>query len=78
MNLLPLLAQENELIQQELAFVLLLTIAAGVALLIRRIRFPYTVALVLVGAALSLVPNFLPFDVSSDVISAFMLPPLSR
>ena len=75
MNLLPLL-QENELIQQELAIVLLLTIAAGVALIIRRIRFPYTVALVLVGAALSLVPNFLPFDVSSDVILAILVPPL--
>jgi CPA1 family monovalent cation:H+ antiporter len=76
MNLLPLLAQESELIQQELAFVLLLTIAAGVALIIRRIRFPYTVALVLVGATLSLVPNFLPFDVSSDVILAILVPPL--
>ncbi|MCZ7671142.1 MAG: cation:proton antiporter [Chloroflexi bacterium] len=75
MNLLPLL-QNSELIQQELAFVLLLTIAAGVALVIRRIRFPYTVALVLVGAALSLVPNFLPFDVSSDVILAILVPPL--
>jgi CPA1 family monovalent cation:H+ antiporter len=76
MELLPHLAQESELIQQELAFVLLLTIAAGVALIIRRIRFPYTVALVLVGAALSLVPNFLPFDVSSDVILAILVPPL--
>ncbi|MBE2222385.1 MAG: Na+/H+ antiporter [Anaerolineae bacterium] len=75
MNLLPLL-QESELIQQELAFVLLLTIAAGVALIIRRIRFPYTVALVLVGAALSLVPNFLPFDVGSEVILAILVPPL--
>ncbi len=76
MELLPLLAQENELIQQELAFVLLLTIAAGVALIIRRFRFPYTVALVLVGAALSLVPNLLPFDISSDLILAILVPPL--
>jgi len=76
MELLPLLAEESELIQIEIAILLLLTIAAGVALIMRRIRFPYTVALVLVGAALSLVPNFLPIDVSSDVILAILVPPL--
>jgi CPA1 family monovalent cation:H+ antiporter len=76
MEFLPLFAQESELIQQEIAVILLLAIAAGVALIIRRIRFPYTVALVLVGAALSLVPNFLPFDISSDVILAILVPPL--
>ncbi|PIE80201.1 MAG: Na+/H+ antiporter [Chloroflexi bacterium] len=76
MELLPFLAKESELIQLEIAVLLLLTIAAGVALIMRRIRFPYTVALVLVGATLSLVPNFLPIDVSSDVILAILVPPL--
>ncbi len=76
MELLSRVAQENQLIQQEIAFVLLLIIAAGVALIIRRVHFPYTVALVLVGAALSLVPNLLPFNISSDVILAILVPPL--
>jgi hypothetical protein len=39
-----LLAQESGLIQQELGFIILLSIAALVAILIRRIRLPYTVS----------------------------------
>lgn len=70
------LAQEGGLIQQEIGFVLLLTIAALVAILIRRIRLPYTVALVGVGLILSLFPNFLSLNVSSDLILAVLVPPL--
>jgi|CXWK01.1.fsa_nt_gi CPA1 family monovalent cation:H+ antiporter len=69
-------AQAGGLIEQEIGFVLLLTIAALVAILIRRIRLPYTVALVVAGLALSLVPNILTFDVSSDLILAVLVPPL--
>lgn len=69
-------AAESGLIQQEIGFVILLSIAAGVAILIRRIRFPYTVALVLVGLGLSFFPNVLNFDVSSDLILAVLVPPL--
>lgn len=76
MQLLQLFAQENELIRQEIGLVILLAIAAMVAIIIRRLRFPYTVALVLVGLALSFVPNFLPFEVSSEVILAILVPPL--
>jgi len=76
MLLLQLFAQENELIRQEIGLVILLAIAALVAIIIRRLRFPYTVALVLVGLALSFVPNFLPFEVSSEVILAILVPPL--
>ncbi len=76
MELLPLFAQENQLLRQEIGIVFLLAVAALVAVLIRRFRFPYTVALVLVGLALSFVPNFLPFDVSSDLILAILVPPL--
>lgn len=64
------------LIQQEIGFVILLSIAALVAIIIRRIRFPYTVALVLVGLGLSFFPNFLDLDVSSDLILAVLVPPL--
>lgn len=69
-------AQAGGLIEQEIGFVLLLTIAALVAILIRRIRLPYTVALVVVGLALALVPNILDFNVSSDLILAVLVPPL--
>lgn len=69
-------AQAGGLIEQEIGFVLLLTIAALVAILIRRIRLPYTVALVVVGLALSLVPNIFTFDLSSDLILAVLVPPL--
>ncbi len=71
-----LLAEESGLIQQELGFIVLLSIAALVAILIRRIRLPYTVALVLVGLILSFFPNFLGFEASSDLILAILVPPL--
>jgi CPA1 family monovalent cation:H+ antiporter len=71
-----LLAQESWLIQQELGFIILLSIAALVAILIRRIRLPYTVALVIVGLILSFFPNFLNFQASSDLILAILVPPL--
>lgn len=64
------------LVLQELSIVILLFIAALVAIVIRRIRLPYTVALVLVGLFLSLFPNFLNLTVSSDLILAILVPPL--
>lgn len=69
-------AQEGGLVQQELSFMILLFIAAMVAIMVRRIRLPYTVALVLVGLVLSFFPNFLGFTVSSDLILAILVPPL--
>jgi CPA1 family monovalent cation:H+ antiporter len=71
-----LLAEEGGLVQQELSFMILLFIAAMVAIIVRRIRLPYTVALVLVGLVLSFFPNFLGFSVSSDLILAILVPPL--
>ncbi|MCP4426585.1 MAG: Na+/H+ antiporter [Chloroflexi bacterium] len=69
-------AQEASLIDLELGFVILLSIAAVVAIINQRIRMPYTVALVVVGLALSFFPNFLHFSVSSDLILAILVPPL--
>lgn len=66
----------SDLILQELSVVVLLSIAALVAIVVRRIRLPYTVALVLVGLFLSLFPNFLNLTVSSDLILAILVPPL--
>lgn len=76
MNLEALFAQENGLIQQEIGFLILLSIAALVAYLIRRIRLPYTVALVLVGLLLSFIPNPFMINVGSDFILAILVPPL--
>jgi len=68
--------QGESIIRQEIAFVLLLTIAALVAILIRRIRLPYTVALVIVGLVLALFPNFITLNISSELILAVLVPPL--
>jgi len=70
------LADEGSLIQAELGLVLLLALAAMVAIISRRIRLPYTVALVIVGLALTLVPNPFEFDLSSELILAIIVPPL--
>lgn len=70
------LAQETtSLIDLELGFVILLSIAAVVAILNQRIRMPYTVALVVVGLILSFFPNVIEFSVSSDLILAVLVPP---
>lgn len=77
MNWSLLAAETDGLIQQELAILLLLTIASGVAILVRRLRFPYTVALVLVGLMLSLFPEpLIGIEFSKDVILAVLVPPL--
>jgi CPA1 family monovalent cation:H+ antiporter len=69
-------AEESGLIQSEVSIVLLLALAALVAIVIRRVRLPYTVALVLVGLILSFFPNPFQIDVSSDLILAILVPPL--
>ncbi|MCB0033246.1 MAG: cation:proton antiporter, partial [Anaerolineales bacterium] len=75
-----LFAEGNgELIQQELGFILLLAIAAGVAIIVRYTRFnlPYTVALVLVGLAIAFIPQgVIQVEIGSDLILAILLPPL--
>jgi Na+:H+ antiporter len=73
---IALQAEEGGLVAQELSIVVLLFIAAMVAIVVRRIRLPFTVALVLVGLVLSFFPNFLGFTVSSDLILAILVPPL--
>jgi CPA1 family monovalent cation:H+ antiporter len=73
---LSVLAEDTVLIRQELGFVTLLAISVLVAIVVRRVRIPYTVALVLVGLILSFFPNFLNFSVSSELILAILVPPL--
>ncbi len=69
-------AEDSSLIQAEIGLVLLLSLAALVAIVSRRIKLPYTVALVIVGLALTLVPNPFDFDLSSELILALIVPPL--
>ncbi|MGB1251794.1 MAG: Na+/H+ antiporter [Candidatus Promineifilaceae bacterium] len=70
------LAETDGLIQQEIGIVILLTIAAAVAIAIRYIRLPYTVALVLVGLVLSFFPALISIEFSKDFILAVLVPPL--
>ena len=56
--------------------VLLLTAAALVAMAVRYLKVPYTVALVVVGLVLSFFPNFLSIEISDELILAILVPPL--
>lgn len=57
-------------------FVLLLAIAAGVALLARRIKAPYTVALVVAGVVLGSAHAFDPPHLTKELLYAIFLPGL--
>lgn len=68
--------QESAIVEQELAFVILLSVAALVAIASRRIRLPYTVSLVIVGLVLAFFPRPVQLEISSDLIVAILVPPL--
>src|ERR1041384_6084515 len=55
--------------------IILLLIASAVAVLARRLRIPYTVGLVLIGLALSLLSST-KITVSPQIILALLVPPL--
>jgi CPA1 family monovalent cation:H+ antiporter len=55
---------------------LLLLVAALVAMLARRFRFPYTVGLVFSGAALALIPLAPVIALTKELIFSLLLPPL--
>ena len=76
MNFALLSAETDGLVQQELAFIILISIAAAVAIIVRRIKLPYTVALVLVGLVLSFFPALINIEISQDLILAVLVPPL--
>jgi CPA1 family monovalent cation:H+ antiporter len=58
---------EPTLIEQEILFVVLLLIISGVAIVVRTVRLPYTVALVLVGLALAVLPTEELFNLSESI-----------
>lgn len=65
----------HELTQVEILAVELLAVVILVAIAVRRLRIPYTVALVLVGLALALQPP-LRVEVRPDLILGLLVPPL--
>ncbi len=69
-------AQESELLRIELGFVLILSVAAFVAIISRRVRLPYTVTLVTVGLLLSFFPNPFGIELTGDLILSLLVPPL--
>lgn len=95
MHLIPVItgqAAGNVLLQRQILFVIIMLVITGVALLVRRVRIPYTVALVLVGLVLVLIPtrgvrglplglaeeltSGLSGELTSEIILAFLVPPL--
>jgi CPA1 family monovalent cation:H+ antiporter len=65
----------SDLLALELTFVELLLLVFVVAMVVHRIRLPYTVALVLVGLGLSF-QNVIHFELTPEIILMLFLPPL--
>jgi NhaP-type Na+/H+ or K+/H+ antiporter len=84
MNFIPDLAEPiSSIIQIEIAVIIRLLIITLVAILVRRINIPYTVALVMAGLALALVRSYqiLDFQIpdqaaAGELILALFVPPL--
>ena len=65
----------SELVQIETLVLELLLVVSIVAIIVRRFRIPYTVALVLAGLVLSFRTG-LQVELTSELILALLLPPL--
>ena len=70
-----LIAMPTDLLTLELTFVELLLLVFVVAMVVHRIKLPYTVALVLVGLGLSF-QNVIHFELTPEIILMLFLPPL--
>ena len=66
----------SKFIAQESAVVVLLAIAALVAVVANRLRFPFTVALVVVGLFASALGELVAVEISAEVILFLLVPPL--
>jgi len=60
----------------ETAIISALVVVVTVAVFVRRINLPYTIALVVMGLVLSVVPAFPTFELTREVILLVFLPPL--
>lgn len=69
-------AEAGNFLEQELSVVVLLALAAAMAIVVQRIKVPYTVALVIVGLVLAFFPNFVDIEFSPDLILGLLIPPL--
>ncbi|MFT7601508.1 MAG: CPA1 family monovalent cation:H+ antiporter [Acidimicrobiales bacterium] len=69
-------SESSTLLRTEIAIVILLAIAAGVAVIAKRLQFPFTVALVIAGFAATLLGDLVAVEVSADLILALLVPPL--
>lgn len=82
-SLVLLQTGESDVIQIEIAVILSLVIITGISLLVRKLKFPYTVTLVLAGLLLAFITNILPTNfsspsqfISSELILAIFVTPL--
>ena len=71
-----LLAEGSTFLDQELTVILLLSAAAGMAIVAQRIKVPHTVALVLMGLVFAFFPNFVDIEISPEIIFGLLVPPL--
>ncbi|HUU84653.1 MAG TPA: cation:proton antiporter [Phycisphaerae bacterium] len=74
-------AAEHSGMPTEIAVITLLVVASAVAMLVRRIKLPYTIALVVAGLAMGAARGLLPESVlslhlSEDLLMAVLLPAL--
>ncbi|MCB0995726.1 MAG: Na+/H+ antiporter [Acidimicrobiales bacterium] len=70
------LAEESTFLDQELTVIGLLAVAAVMAIVVQRVKLPYTVALVVVGGVLAFFPNFVDLDIPPELILGLLVPPL--
>lgn len=66
----------TDLIAAERTLIALLLVVAIVAIGVRRVRLPYTVALVLSGLAIAIIQPLPGFELTSELIFSIFLPPL--
>jgi len=76
MSPIILAAQSSEIEVTETLIVGVMLVAALVGIAVSRLRLPYTIALVLVGLALSLFGVFEALDLTDELILLVFLPPL--
>jgi CPA1 family monovalent cation:H+ antiporter len=66
----------EQFLAAETLVIVLVLVAALVAIVVRRLRVPYTVALVVVGLLLTSPPQALKLELSPELILAVFVPPL--
>ncbi|MCZ7567685.1 MAG: Na+/H+ antiporter [Ardenticatenaceae bacterium] len=66
----------ESIVATERTLIVLLIVISTVAIAVRRIRLPYTVALVLSGLAIAIFQPFPRFALTSDVILSIFIPPI--